>query len=149
MDGHICGLCGDQYPEQLANVLVCADNQIQDFLDWCALQPWYEDTVIVIQGDHTRMDTALVGDYEHRRVYNCFINADYDESMLDKDYREFTTMDMCPTILSAMGFEIPGDRQGIGTDLFSDRPTLAEELGMDYLQMEIPKNSKFYIDEFS
>ena len=149
VDGHICGLCGDEYPEQLANVLVCADNQIQDFLDWCALQPWYADTVIVIQGDHTRMDTALVGDYEHRRVYNCFINADYDESMLDKDYREFTTMDMCPTILSAMGFEIPGDRLGIGTDLFSDRPTLAEELGMDYLQMEIPKNSKFYIDEFS
>ena len=57
-------------------------------------------------------------------------------------------LDMFPTILSYMGFEIPGDRLGMGTDLFSRTPTLVEALGYDYLSTELQKQSVFYRDNF-
>lgn len=149
-NGWICDLCGDEYPDQLGNVLKCADDQIYDFIKWCEVQPWYENTVIVIQGDHPRMDMALVEgiDYDDRTVYNCFINPKYDEKVLNSKNREFTPMDMFPTILSAMGFKVPDDRLGMGTDLFSDKPTLSEELGYDYYKKELSKYSQYYLDNF-
>ncbi len=150
VDGWMCDLCENKYPEQLANVVECADNQIYDFIDWCSQQEWFDDTVIVIQGDHPRMDTSLVEgvDYGNRRIYNCFINARYNSDP-ELNYREFTPEDMFPTILSSMGFTVPDGRLGLGTDMFSSRKTLAEELGLTYFNQETGKYSSYYIDEFS
>ena len=53
-------------------------------------------------------------------------------------------MDFFPTVLSALGCTIPGDRLGLGTNLFSDRPTLGEEMGIDRLNAAIRKHSDFY-----
>ena len=53
-------------------------------------------------------------------------------------------MDLFPTTLSAMGVTIKGDRLGLGTDLYSDTPTLLEELGENYLNYELSLNSTFY-----
>ncbi len=147
-DGWICPLCEDHYPEQLANVLECADKQINGFLDWCSQQPWYDDTVIVIQGDHPRMDQALVAEAKDRKVYNCFINTGYDKSKLDIKNRQFNTMDMFPSVLGAMGYSIPDDRLGLGTNMFSGKKTLCETLGSDYIDGEVLKYSQFYADNF-
>lgn len=148
-DGYICDLCGDEYPEQLANVVACADRQIIDFVDWCREQDFYEDTLIVITGDHPRMDTALVSgiDLYDRTVYNCFINADATKEYRTNN-REYTHMDIFPTVLSGLGYEIEGDRLGLGTNLFSDKPTLAEELGYEYLNRELGYYSEYYKTHF-
>ncbi len=147
-DGWICPLCEDTYPEQLANVLICADKQINDFLLWCSQQDWYDDTVIIIQGDHPRMDQSLVTDVKDRMVYNCFINTDYDPATLDMKNRVWNTMDMFPTVLSAIGYEVPDDRLGLGTNMFSGKKTLCETLGSDYIDTEVQKYSQFYADNF-
>ena len=150
VDGWVCDQCGDEYPDQLANVVKCADNQIKDFIDWCSTQPWYEDTLIVIQGDHLRMDMSLVdhvGVYD-RHVYNCFINAENADSARTNN-RVFVEVDMFPTILHALGYEIPGGRLGLGTDMFSDKDTLSEELGFDYFYHELEKYSAYYLNNFS
>jgi phosphatidylglycerol--membrane-oligosaccharide glycerophosphotransferase len=150
LDGYVCELCGDEYDVQLANVLACSDRLLADFIDWCKQQDFYEDTVIVISGDHPRMDTTLVDgiDYADRTIYNCFINTDRTIALSEKN-REFTTLDMFPTVLSALGFDIEGDRLGLGTDLFSSTTTLAEELGYEYLQQELSKSSLYYISHFA
>ncbi|MCR5301886.1 MAG: LTA synthase family protein [Lachnospiraceae bacterium] len=147
-DGWICPYCEDTYPEQLANVLICADRQINDFLDWCSRQDWYDDTVIVIQGDHPRMDQSLVTDVKDRMVYNCFINTGYDPASLNMKNRVWNTMDMFPTVLAAMGYDIPGNRLGLGTNMFSNDKTLCETLGSDYIDTEVQKYSQFYADNF-
>ena len=147
-DGWICPLCEDEYPEQLANVAACADRQISDFLDWCSLQSWYDDTVIIIQGDHPRMDQALVDKAADRMVYNCFINTGYDPAALKMKNRMWNTMDMFPTVLAAMGYKIPDDRLGLGTNMFSGKPTLCETLGSDYIDSEVLKYSQYYADHF-
>jgi phosphoglycerol transferase len=62
-------------------------------------------------------------------------------------------MDIFPTTLAALGFEIEGDRLGLGTNLFSDKPTLWEELGgdrasYDWLEAQIQKDSEYYKENF-
>lgn len=148
--GYVCKLCKNTYPEQLANVVVCADEQAEQFLAWCRKQSFFKDTVIIITGDHPRMDTLLVKDvdYYDRTVYNCFINSSIPGGKPAIKNRNFTSMDMFPTILAAMGFSIEGDRLGLGTNLFSGRKTLTEQLGFDYVNGEIGKYSKYYMTHF-
>ena len=57
-------------------------------------------------------------------------------------------MDLFPTMLSAMGFQIEGNRLGLGVNLFSQQPTLVEQLGRDALNAELQKTSKFYEANF-
>lgn len=149
VDGYVCDNCPSVYDVQLGNVLLCADSQVYKFVRWCMRQPFYENTVIIISGDHPRMDTTLIGDVELRPIYNCFINTDKNPAELNTQWRTFTTMDMFPTILSALNFDIEGDRLGLGTDMFSGRETLAEEMGLSILDEELNKYSKFYISNFS
>lgn len=148
-DGYICEQCGNEYDETAANVVACTDRQLSEFIAWCKEQPFFEDTVIVITGDHPRMDTALVDGvaWGDRTVYDCFINPAVNGPIAETG-RFSTTLDVFPTTLSAMGFEIEGNRLGLGTNLFSNQRTLAEELGIDRLQQELQQNSDFYIATF-
>lgn len=146
--GYVCGLCREDYASVTANAVSCADRQAADFIAWCREQDFYKDTVIVVTGDHPRMDTNLVEGvpYYDRTVYNCFLNCGLPART---ENREFTAMDLFPTVLAAMGFQIERDRLGLGTNLFSDRPTLCEELGYDALIAEIRKYSPYFIKHFA
>ena len=148
-NGYKCRLCPDKYDTKTGNVVSCTDTQIDKFISWCKKQDFYKDSIIVLTGDHPRMDKMLVDgvDPKERTVYNCFLNV--DDKGVKSDFRTFTPMDMCPTVLSALGFEIEGERLGLGTNLLSDKPTLAEEMGFDKLNEELSKKSKYYLKKFS
>ena len=148
-EGYMCELCEHEYPEQMANVIKCADRQVADFVKWCSEQEWYDDTLIVIQGDHPAMFQALIEGipYDDRTAYDCFINACSDDGDTRYENRQFTAMDLMPTTLAAMGYTIPGDRLGLGTNLFSDRETLCEEFGFFELNAELYRHSQFYLDK--
>lgn len=148
VDGYVCPLCRDDYDSVTANVVACADRQIADFIRWCSQQDFYEDSVIVITGDHPRMDTNLVDglDYYDRTVYNCFLNCAAPDPGRTVN-REFTTVDLFPTILSALGFTFEGDQLGFGVDLFSPSDTLSEVMGFQALDEEFGKYSPF-VEEY-
>ena len=40
--------------------------------------------------------------------------------------------------------KIQGDRIGLGTNLFSDKPTILEQYGDEKVQKELAKSSAFY-----
>ncbi|MBE6738780.1 MAG: LTA synthase family protein [Ruminococcaceae bacterium] len=150
IDGYKCEKCGDEYSEQYENVLSCSSKQVYEFVQWIKEQPFYENTVIVIAGDHLTMDSGYINrnvekGYE-RHVYNCFINSKV--TPVTTKNRVFTAMDMMPSTLAAMGCQIKGNRLGLGTNLFSDTKTLPEEMGYDTFNAEISKNSTFYNVEF-
>jgi phosphoglycerol transferase len=123
---------------------------VTEFVEWCRQQEFYEDTVIVITGDHPRMDTYLVNgiSYYNRTVYNCFINSEITAEQ-DVKSRTFTPVDMFPTVLRALGFQIEGDRLGLGVDLFSSKKTLAERKGIEWMNQEISKSSDYYVSRFA
>jgi phosphoglycerol transferase len=148
-DGYECELCGDEYEEQYANVLACSSKQVYEFINWIKEQPFYENTTIVLSGDHLTMDPEFLADIEEdyiRTTYNCIINPAIEP--VRETGREFATFDMFPTTLAALGVDIEGDRLGIGTNLFSSVETLTEKYGYDKVEEELCKRSEFYTETF-
>ncbi|MCR4751806.1 MAG: LTA synthase family protein [Eubacterium sp.] len=147
-DGYCCDLCEDKYDNPYANVLACSSRQVAAFVSWIQEQPFYENTTIVISGDHLTMDAAFMDDIDPdytRTVYDCIIHA-AEEPVMEKN-RQFATFDLFPTTLAALGVKIDGDRLALGTNLFSDQQTLTEQYGYDYLSEELQKQSDFYEEE--
>ena len=149
-NGYVCQWCKEHFENDTATVINCNDHLIPEFIEWCKKQDFYKNTVIIITGDHPRMDTSLVQNipYYDRTVYNCFINTD-TVCQRDNHTRTFTPMDIFPTTLAAMGFEIEGDRLGLGTNLFSAQETLCESRGVEWLDAEVQKASDFYLKQFA
>ena len=150
LGGFTCEECGTEFEDRTANVIACTDRQVGEFVDWCREQPFWENTVLIITGDHPRMDISLTGgmEFRERRIYNSFLNA-RKTPRGGTTFRTAVMMDLFPTMLSAMGYEIEGDRLGLGTDLFSATPTLAEEMGYETLDGEVQKYSQYFIDHFT
>ena len=150
VSGYKCDLCDDLHSDQYSNVISCSSKQVYDFVKWLQQQSFYENTTIVICGDHLTMDAdyieAKVCDDYKQHVYNCIINSEV--TCDNYKNRNFCGMDMFPTTLAAIGCEIPGERLGLGTNLFSDTPTLIEELGYEEFDEEIAYSSEFYVDRF-
>ena len=148
-DGYLSKSCEKKYEDHYANVVSCSSKQVYDFVNWIKKQDFYENTTIIISGDHLTMDIDFFENTNKkyvRTVYNAFINPTIEP--VNKNNRTFTTMDMFPSTLAAMGVEIKGDRLGLGTNLFSSEKTLAEKYGIEKLRNELDKTSKFYNKEF-
>lgn len=147
-DGYICEHCENKYDEKYANAIACSSRLTYNFIQWVQEQEWYEHTTIVLLGDHTSMANNFwdgIGDFD-RRTYNCFINVSDTIDASGVKNRDACTLDIFPTTLAALGVEIEGDRLGLGTNVFSDRNTLLEEMGKEKLDKEISRYSKFYND---
>lgn len=151
-DGYICDYCEKVGEESsLQTAIRCTDRQVASFVEWIQEQDWYENTTVIIIGDHLIMSDEFFGNtpagYE-RRVYNCFINLPDGLTAGNTHNRSFSTTDYFPTILAAMGVQIEGDRLGLGTNLFSDQPTLLEQMGLEEYNTEVLRYSEYYIDNF-
>lgn len=143
-DGYRCRLCREEHETDYKDALSCSSRQIGAFVKWIQQQDFYENTTVILCGDHLTMAAEIGKDAPagyNRTVYNCILNpaAEPEQS----DGRVFTTMDMFPTTLAALGVQIEGDRLGLGTNLFSGRPTLAEEIGYEALEENVSLHSKF------
>ena len=148
-NGYRCQLCEKNYKRRYPNVVRCSSLQLSEFISWIQGQDFYENTTIVLCGDHLTMDPAFMQTVDEdyvRTIYNCIINPVAEPSQ--EKNRQFGTFDMLPTTLGAMGVTIEGDRLGLGTNLFSERPTLTEEYGFAYVNREFQKWSLFYNEVF-
>lgn len=144
-DGYICEQCGSEYGEnQYADVIACSSRQVAEFVNWIQQQDFYENTTIVIVGDHPTMDSDFcenVGESYNRRVYTAYINSATEAEL--SVAREYTIFDNFPTTLAAIGAEIEGERLGLGTNLFSSVQTLSERFGLEMQESELKKKSSF------
>ena len=142
-DGYPCEICPTTYGDnQYANVMACSSKQVDEFVKWIQQQDFYENTTIVISGDHPTMDSDFCEDVDEdytRKVYTTYINAEEDAL---SSRRSYTTFDNFPTTLGALGVQIEGDRLGLGTNLFSSTQTLVERYGIDMEESELKKKSE-------
>ena len=144
-DGNPCRLCRDDFDDQYSNVYACSSRQVSEFVEWIKQQDFYENTTIVLSGDHLTMDSDYCNDVSEdyqRKTYTAYINSAVKRADEGRR-REFSTMDNFPTTLAAMGVEIKGDRLGLGTNLYSNEPTLIEQYGFERVCEEINRRSAF------
>ena len=90
----------------------------------------------------------LIDETYDRQVYNCIINPAVEDPNAFEKNRVFTTLDMFPTTLAAMGVTFEGERLGLGTNLFSGVPTLAEKMVLEVLTEQISRHSNYYTYHF-
>jgi len=147
-DGYRCRLCDDHFADSYENAIACSDRQVAAFVEWCREQDFYENTTIIISGDHPTMDkdynNMVPADYE-RKVFVSMINPAPAIAMnsISTSRRAYSTFDLFPTTLSALGADIPGHRLGLGTDLYSGVPTLLERDSFDEMDIQLQMHSAF------
>ena len=154
-NGYLSKNASTPYDNQYANVIAYSTSQAAEFIKWIQQQPFYENTTIVIIGDHVSMETNFFKHYNFtddylRTQYNCILNPAPSVAKPSKNEtrnRQWTNWDYFPTILAAMGCEIEGERLGVGTNLFSEKDTIFEEKGKDFINKEFEKKSKLYNEE--
>ncbi len=146
IDGYLDESCPTPFTSHYANSYNCTDIMLSEFISWIKKQDFYENTTIVIVGDHYTMQSDfydnLIDSNYTRVVYNTFINS-LAETTNSKN-RLFSSFDLFPTTLASIGASIEGNRLGLGTNLFSDELTLLEKYDISYINTELVKKSFYY-----
>ncbi len=150
MEGYQCEDCLETHEDPYLNTLNCSSKQIYNFVEWIKQQEFYENTTIVVAGDHLNMGGDYIGSIDreyNRTVYFTIVNSAVEYT--GNGEHLYTTLDFFPTTLAAMGVEIEGNRLGLGTNLFAtDAKTLSDKYGQDILFEELAKSSEYYTKHF-
>ena len=149
-EGYVDSACAKEFEKvegKLPKAIRCSSKQLYDFISWAKTQPWYENTVISVMGDHTMpMLSPKVGIPKSDSLYwtNFIINSGVQKPMKP---RQYSSLDMFPTLLEAMGFELESRGIALGRSLFSDSLTMLELYGRHVLDSLLRERSVQY-DKF-
>lgn len=133
----------NRFPEALR----CASMQLESFINWMREQPWFEKTVIFVMGDHATLSLSTkAGLPQSESIYwtNFVINAHLDSGKTYRQGRTYSSLDMFPTILESMGFELENHAIALGKSLYADSPTLLEKYGQKTLDSLLRERSIQY-----
>ncbi|MBQ7957248.1 MAG: LTA synthase family protein [Clostridia bacterium] len=158
-DTHFPGYVGKNTPtprsNQYANVIAYSAEETVKFVRWIQKQPFYENTTVVIIGDHISMDPKFFKDFDKdyiRTTYNLILNPAESAGKAGKNItqnRYWANFDMFPTMLAGIGVKIEGERLALGTNLFSGEKTLFERNGngmegFEFVNDELKYKSELY-----
>lgn len=147
-DGYMDSSCKKVFDEAYANAIYCSDKKISEFVNWIMKQDFYENTTIIITGDHLTMQYDFYDSFNpkennyQRTIYNAIINSPIKP--INEKNRLFSSFDIFPTTLASLGVKIDGNKLGLGVNLFSEEETLLEKYGKEYMNTEIAKKSFYY-----
>lgn len=135
-----CGAVESNYQ----NAINCVDLLIGEFIEWIRTQDFYENTTILIVGDHL-MNTNLPLPRESRKIYNAFINPRFCDlctksANLSSKSRNLSHFDFAPLILDSLG--ICTKSFGLGRNPLLGQ-TLLESNGVDFAT-QISADSRLY-----
>ena len=113
--------CETSSDTALTDVSKCSMQVVADFVNYMESKGLLENTVVVLIGDHLKFGStrhsygAELTDYPDRTIFNRFWVPDGREVRVDK----IDQLDLYPTILEAMGFELEDGRAGLGVSAFN------------------------------
>lgn len=146
-EGYLDERCAAEFTadeKPFPKALRCASRQLGDFLAWAKEQSWYGNTVISAMGDHTMemlSDKANVPLTDTLRWVNFILNSSIDQPVSG---RRYSSLDMFPTLLEAMGFRWEGRAMGLGKSLYSGDSTVLELYGQKALDSLLRERSHQY-----
>jgi phosphoglycerol transferase len=163
-DGYLDNVAEIYYDSQYKNVLRDADRQLIAFIDWIKSQNFYQNTTIVIIGDHLYQDSSffpaefkiqrLDAKYDkqnitenkteiyHRFPVNIFVNSLLDET--NTKNRNFSHFDIFPALIDSIGGIYDSEGLGLGRSMVKNNQTLLEQMGLNAFSVELKKKSDFY-----
>lgn len=148
-EGYLSPKAEKKFSDQYSNTIYYSQAEAVKFVRWIQAQPFYENTTVILIGDHLTMASCIsetVKDYQ-RTCFNLILNPAEDLRNLSEDRfrnRQWASFDMFPTMLSSIGVEIEGNKLGIGTNLFSGEKTIFEKYGVSEVNDKLTQKSNFY-----
>ena len=148
-EGYLSENAEKKFDTQYANCIYYSQAEAVKFVRWIQEQDFYENTTIVLIGDHLSMANSFFENVKgyKRTIYNLFLNVPENLKDIPTEHtfnRQWAPFDMFPTTLASIGVEIEGNRLGIGTNVFSNQQTLLERDGFDKVHEELKNRSNFY-----
>ena len=141
VDLHITG--DDDIENNIGKIVKQSIYNLNDFIEWFKKQDFYENTTLVVIGDHNRMGRGIE---TGGKIYNAFFNLPDRLKENINEKRTFNQIDVFPTILEIMGFDLEHKQAGVGVSLFSDKKTIAERYSYDEQKNIFSKYDDFYYD---
>ncbi|MEG1301798.1 MAG: sulfatase-like hydrolase/transferase, partial [Erysipelotrichaceae bacterium] len=77
-DGYLSEKAEKKHSSQYANVISYSTKETVEFIKWIQQQPFYENTTIVITGDHPSMDKKFFKNFDpnyERTIFNLTLNS--------------------------------------------------------------------------
>jgi phosphoglycerol transferase len=112
--------------------LFCTSEYTKNYLELISELGLSDNTIVAVMSDHLAWKTVLTPALKRiapRRNLFALLNAGEPEE-IDKPGVAF---DIFPTILEALGYGLKDDRANMGVSLFSDKPSMASQYGLEKL----------------
>ena len=142
-NGYVNEGCSVKYGDTRDSIK-CSEKIIYDFVRWCQQQDFWDNTIIVLVGDHLMMTSSdiadLLDEYPKREIYNVVLEKNSEAKTIFKPY---SMLDWSATVADKAGI-ISSDNFGLGISLFRKEKTLIEKLGAINFEEELLKNSSMY-----
>lgn len=143
-NGYLDSSCSNNENTPYKNALRCSSFMIDEFLNWMKEQPWYDNTIVFVTGDHTIQALATkAGLNPEEELFTTAFLLNAKESHPSAN-RRFSNLDYPATILDAMGWNLPSSGYGLGKSLFSQQQTLLDIFGRDSLDILLRQRSLQY-----
>lgn len=124
------------------DIILCADKMAYNFVEWIKKQDFYDNTTVIVIGDHiVSGKNEIYPNLIDRQIFNLILNSSKNKPV--NTNREWTALDIAPTILNSLGVEFNEGKFGLGRSLYSENPTLYEKMGKK-LFTELLKQSDEY-----
>ncbi|WP_080762228.1 sulfatase-like hydrolase/transferase [Chromobacterium violaceum] len=117
-DGFLSPECQSMGYRGFNGVVECTASHVAKFVRHVQASPAAKNTTIVVMGDHLAMRNPvsdILAKTERRRVFNLLLTPERMTPVIGSVSR----FDMLPTMLAAMGWEIPQNKLGLGYNAFS------------------------------
>jgi len=154
------------FDSQYKNVLRDTSKQLDDFIEWLRQQPFYENTTVVILGDHLYQDSSffpqdfqvqkLASRYERKYFdgknednYNRFTMNIFINSLLppnENKNRKISHFDILPLLIESIGgsFNEKGLALGRSLNIPEENNTLVEQYGVKFVNEQLKRKSILY-----
>lgn len=133
--GHATPACGEMVygdgENKMLNAVHCADHLVGHFIRKIRSSQYAESTILVVGSDHLVMnsDATLLIQAPGALPRNNLLLLFDTSAQPGIVNRVGTTLDVAPTVLSQLGYQI--DEFAMGRNLFGKGPTMVEKYGFD------------------
>ena len=126
----------------LRDSFICADKGVYEFIEWFKTSKYWENTTVVVVGDHVLPSRMFYKGRPKKGIFNLFLNV--ADGLKIRNDKIFSTYDLAPTILESLGAEIKPRAFALGRSMFSDEMSLIEKIGVSKLKIRLIQKSLVY-----
>ncbi len=143
VSGQLSKTCARQGYNNFQGIVECTANMLADLIHYCEKMGWLNNMDIVIVGDHLAMTNTVshqLNQLNKRYIFNMIIS----QNKLIKNTDHVVHFDFLPTILTTLGFQIEGNRLGLGYTAIEPAQYSKNKNRFTEMKKEIPYRSTVY-----